>query len=293
MALQLRPSPGERWLELGCGSGLISLCLARRGALVTAVDLDPLAVQNTRHNAQLWGQSLDLRQGDLFDPLRQTQASFDVVVANLPFWEGEPDAGFWSLAMRAGRDFSLLRRFSKEFKDFAPRALLGLSEAGGHWRGAEAALGGPTLLHRERVHGEWLRLVALRPLLLREAGGVREFAHRHFGQMFNSLERTSVFASAAVRVTENALGKPMPRAEKPGENIVEPLRYCFEMMQASAASNQAREAQRIRAEAAATVVRTEVEEQRESTKSWTVFIIAMVMLFGLVGVVTWLALSQK
>lgn len=162
MALQLRPSPGERWLELGCGSGLISLCLARRGALVTAVDLDPLAVQNTRHNAQLWGQSLDLRQGDLFDPLRQTQASFDVVVANLPFWEGEPDAGFWSLAMRAGRDFSLLRRFSKEFKDFAPRALLGLSEAGGHWRGAEAALGGPTLLHRERVHGEWLRLVALR-----------------------------------------------------------------------------------------------------------------------------------
>jgi len=129
--------------------------------------------------------------------------------------------------------------------------------------------------------------------LLREAGGVREFAHRHFGQMFKSLERTSVFASAAVRVTENALGKPMPRAEKPGENIVEPLRYCFEMMQASAASNQAREAQRIRAEAAATVVRTEVEEQRESTKSWTVFIIAMVMLFGLVGVVTWLALSQK
>ncbi|MFN9125660.1 MAG: TRAFAC clade GTPase domain-containing protein [bacterium] len=129
--------------------------------------------------------------------------------------------------------------------------------------------------------------------LLREAGGVREFAHRHFGQMFKSLERTSVFASAAVRVTENALGKPMPRAEKPAENVVEPLRYCFEMMQASAAVSLAREAQRMSAEVAAALAQTEVDEERESTRSWTVFIIAMVMLFGLVGVVTWLALSQK
>ncbi len=162
MALQLRARRGERWLELGCGSGLISLCLARQGASVTAVDLDPLAVQNTAHNARLWGLSLDLHQGDLFGPLRDGAAAFDGVVANLPFWEGEPTGGFWSLAMHAGRDFSLLRRFSKEFRDFAPRALLGLSEAGGHWRGAEAALGGPGLLRRERVHGEWLRLVELR-----------------------------------------------------------------------------------------------------------------------------------
>jgi hypothetical protein len=74
---------------------------------------------------------------------------------------------------------------------------------------------------------------------------------------------------------------------------VEPLRYCFEMMQASAAVSLAREAQRMSAEVAAALAQTEVDEERESTRSWTVFIIAMVMLFGLVGVVTWLALSQK
>ncbi|HNC94973.1 MAG TPA: methyltransferase [Myxococcota bacterium] len=160
MALQLRPAPGERWLELGCGSGLISLCLARHGAAVTAVDLDPRAVQNTRHNARLWGLPLELHQGDLFAPLPPTR--YHTLVANLPFWEGEPDGRLWSVAMRAGTDFSLLRRFSREFQDFAPRALLGLSEAGGHWRGAEAALGSPRLLRRQRVHGEWLRLVELR-----------------------------------------------------------------------------------------------------------------------------------
>jgi methylase of polypeptide subunit release factors len=160
LARQLHPQPGERWLELGCGSGLISLSLARQGATVTAVDLDPLAVQNTAHNARLWGLSLDLHQGDLFAPLPPTP--FDHIVANLPFWEGSPDGSFWSVAMRAGTDYALLRRFSHEFKHFAPHALLGLSEAGGHWRGAEIALGGPHLLRRERVHGEWLRLIELR-----------------------------------------------------------------------------------------------------------------------------------
>lgn len=128
---------------------------------------------------------------------------------------------------------------------------------------------------------------------LREAGGVREFAHKHFGQMFKSLERTSVFASAAVRVTDNALGRSMPRAEKPAENIVEPLRYCFEMMDASADVARVRDARRLQAEAELAVARQELDDRRRGTNSWVLFTVAIVALFAVVGIVTWLAIAPK
>jgi hypothetical protein len=128
---------------------------------------------------------------------------------------------------------------------------------------------------------------------LREAGGVREFAHKHFGQMFKSLERTSVFASAAVRVTDNALGRTMPRAEKPAENVVEPLRYCFEMMDSSADVARVREAKRLQAEAQLVAARHELDERRRSTNSWVTFIVAIVVLFAVVGIVTWFAIAPR
>ena len=38
-------------LEIGCGSGIISLHLAQRGNEVTAVDINPKAVEATKFNA--------------------------------------------------------------------------------------------------------------------------------------------------------------------------------------------------------------------------------------------------
>ncbi|MFM7259064.1 MAG: TRAFAC clade GTPase domain-containing protein, partial [bacterium] len=65
---------------------------------------------------------------------------------------------------------------------------------------------------------------------LREAGGVRDFAAKHFSQLFRSVERTSVFACAAVRSVQNSLGKLVPRVDRVPDNVVEPLRYCFDSM---------------------------------------------------------------
>jgi ribosomal protein L11 methyltransferase len=45
---------GQRWADLGCGSGILSLAALRLGATsVTAVDTDPLAVRATGDNAAL------------------------------------------------------------------------------------------------------------------------------------------------------------------------------------------------------------------------------------------------
>jgi ribosomal protein L11 methyltransferase len=46
--------PGERVLDAGCGSGILSIAAARMGAgSVDAFDIDPLAVRATRENAAL------------------------------------------------------------------------------------------------------------------------------------------------------------------------------------------------------------------------------------------------
>ncbi len=49
------PIAGKSILELGCGIGLTSLVLARRGANITACDYHPLAEEFLRHNTELNG----------------------------------------------------------------------------------------------------------------------------------------------------------------------------------------------------------------------------------------------
>ncbi|MEZ5166443.1 MAG: 50S ribosomal protein L11 methyltransferase [Acidimicrobiales bacterium] len=46
---------GDRVIDLGCGSGVLSLAAALVGATVTAVDIDPAAIQATEANARANG----------------------------------------------------------------------------------------------------------------------------------------------------------------------------------------------------------------------------------------------
>lgn len=128
---------------------------------------------------------------------------------------------------------------------------------------------------------------------LREAGGVREFATKHFGQLFKSVEKTSVFASAAVRSVQNSLGKLVPRVDRVPDNVVEPLRYCFDSM--ASASDRARvaEVKRMRQETLKKVAAEEVAEQKRSTVAWVVFAVAIAGLFVAAIVGTLVYLDQR
>src|SRR4029079_10565830 len=46
------PLQGKRFLELGCGSGLISIAAAKMGAMVTATDINPLATEYLKENSR-------------------------------------------------------------------------------------------------------------------------------------------------------------------------------------------------------------------------------------------------
>jgi len=56
-AMCVIPIAGRRILEVGCGLGLASLVLARRGADITASDYHPLAAAFMRHNTDLNGMA--------------------------------------------------------------------------------------------------------------------------------------------------------------------------------------------------------------------------------------------
>ena len=71
--------PGDEVLDVGCGSGLLSISAALQGGAVTAIDIDPTAVEATLDNAARNGLAVAASQ----TPLAEVSSTFDVVVANM------------------------------------------------------------------------------------------------------------------------------------------------------------------------------------------------------------------
>jgi ribosomal protein L11 methyltransferase len=72
---------GERVLDLGTGSGILSLAAAGLGCgPILALDTEPIAVQTAAANTTILGERIDVRQGTL--PLPDGQ-QFDLVLANI------------------------------------------------------------------------------------------------------------------------------------------------------------------------------------------------------------------
>lgn len=88
--------PGESILEIGCGSGVVSLHCAKMGAKVTAGDINPVAVELTRKNAKLNDLNINVILTNVYDSISGT---FDTIVFNLPYLPVDDDmplAEAWS-----------------------------------------------------------------------------------------------------------------------------------------------------------------------------------------------------
>lgn len=73
---------GEELLEMGCGSGMISIHMARAGAKVTAVDANLAAIRCTLANVAMDGVDIRAFRSDLFTEVR---GKFDLIVFNPPY----------------------------------------------------------------------------------------------------------------------------------------------------------------------------------------------------------------
>jgi len=76
---------GKTFLELGAGSGLISLHAAKKGAKVTATDLNRTAVDYLRINSRANGIGMEIIHSDLFCDLPLKQ--FDFIIINPPYYK--------------------------------------------------------------------------------------------------------------------------------------------------------------------------------------------------------------
>jgi SAM-dependent methyltransferase len=73
-------SPGQRVLDVACGTGVVAVTAARRGAIVSGLDLSPVLLERARFNADLAGVTIDITEGDA-EALPYPDASFDVVLS--------------------------------------------------------------------------------------------------------------------------------------------------------------------------------------------------------------------
>ena len=89
LAAACAASPGQAVLELGCGVGVASLCLAARVAGLTQVGLEvqPAYADLARKNAAANGFDFAVIEGDLSHmPAALRRQSFDHVIANPPYF---------------------------------------------------------------------------------------------------------------------------------------------------------------------------------------------------------------
>ena len=77
----LVPQPGERSLDLACGTGAVAELAAQSGATVTGVDLAPALLETARARTAERGLAIDYVEGDCENLAMIDDASFDVVAS--------------------------------------------------------------------------------------------------------------------------------------------------------------------------------------------------------------------
>ena len=114
------PLDGKKVLDMGCGSGILSLIAASAGAFVTAVDINPVAVSSARENA---------RRNNLYNRIRfldsnlfgsHPEEQFDYILFNPPFYLGKPH-DVRDMAWLGGDDYAIIRDFMADAPRFLKR----------------------------------------------------------------------------------------------------------------------------------------------------------------------------
>ena len=82
------PLQNKNLLELGAGSGMIAIQAAKQGAVVTATDINPIAIQYLHVNTVQNNITLEIIRSDLFAAI--PKKSFDIIAINPPYYKKQP-----------------------------------------------------------------------------------------------------------------------------------------------------------------------------------------------------------
>ncbi|HEY7286846.1 MAG TPA: class I SAM-dependent methyltransferase [Vicinamibacterales bacterium] len=132
---------GQRVLDVACGTAVVAITAARRGATVTALDLTPELLARARENATIAGVAVDFHEGDV-EQLPFEPSTFDVVVSQFGhIFAPRPDVAIaqmlrvlkpggtiafstWPPELCLGRIFALTARFGPPLPPGVPPPVL-------------------------------------------------------------------------------------------------------------------------------------------------------------------------
>jgi release factor glutamine methyltransferase len=83
LAENLMVKKTDKVLEIGTGTGIIAIITSKITENVIAVDINKYAVECARNNSKLNQSDIDIRLGDLFDPVEDEK--FDLILFNTPY----------------------------------------------------------------------------------------------------------------------------------------------------------------------------------------------------------------
>ena len=81
---------GHKVLDVGTGSGILAIIAAKKGAFTVATDIHEDSIKCAKYNASLNNVKLDVRVGNLFEPIKEGEL-FDVIVSNMTSLPTPPD----------------------------------------------------------------------------------------------------------------------------------------------------------------------------------------------------------
>ncbi len=81
---------GAEVLDVGCGGGILAESMARKGGLVTAIDVAPRVLATAKLHLHESGLSIDYREKTVEDQAQETPQAFDVVTC-MEMLEHVPD----------------------------------------------------------------------------------------------------------------------------------------------------------------------------------------------------------
>ena len=108
-------------LELGCGSGIISLFAASKGAAVTASDINSTALEALEEASEKNRLQLEIINSDLFNNI--ANQSFDYVIINPPYYPKKPK-NIREQAWFCGEGFQYFKKLFKQLSGRKDKTVL-------------------------------------------------------------------------------------------------------------------------------------------------------------------------
>lgn len=97
MAESVKIGNEETFLEVGCGTGVVSIAVAKRAKSGNGVDINDKAVENSKQNAETQGvRNIEFLKSNVFE---NVSGQFDVIICNPPYTKHDVsdniDRMFW------------------------------------------------------------------------------------------------------------------------------------------------------------------------------------------------------